>query len=70
MWQLLLTLSYLEKNGIVHRDLKPSNIMLMHTGMLKLIDFGFSRKIKKNINMTLDVGTDAFLAPELTRSAD
>lgn len=31
------------KNGIVHRDLKPANI-LIHKGVRKIADFGFSRE--------------------------
>ena len=34
----------MHRNGIIHRDLKPANI-LIHNGILKIADLGFSKKI-------------------------
>lgn len=33
---------YLRARNMVHRDIKPENILL-HDGVIKLADFGFSR---------------------------
>lgn len=31
---------------IMHRDIKPENILVDSNGYLKLIDFGFAKRIK------------------------
>lgn len=42
--QIILGLSELHRNNIIHRDLKPANI-LIHNGVFKIADFGFSKEI-------------------------
>lgn len=46
MLQLCSALSYLHSLHIMHRDIKPENIMIDPTTLnIKLIDFGFAKKI-------------------------
>jgi serine/threonine-protein kinase len=48
---------HLEENGILHRDIRPENIIVSNTGVVKIIDFGFGKKIlfqnddKKSISL-------------------
>lgn len=36
---------HLEENNILHRDIRPANIMVSHDGIVKIIDFGFGKKV-------------------------
>jgi serine/threonine-protein kinase len=40
--------SYLEKNNILHRDIRPKNLMVTGENTLKIIDFGFGKRIANN----------------------
>lgn len=63
--RIILGVCSLHKAGIVHRDLKLENIMLNKDGTIKLIDFGFSEKIKDGKMDYEPKGTPEYAAPEL-----
>uniref|UniRef100_A0A7S4AJ49 Protein kinase domain-containing protein n=1 Tax=Pseudo-nitzschia australis TaxID=44445 RepID=A0A7S4AJ49_9STRA len=67
--QTLSGLRYLHDNNIMHRDIKGSNILVNNEGVVKLADFGASKKLKNlaaDMMMSLTVrGTPYFMAPEV-----
>ena len=53
--------------GVVHRDLKPSNIMVTHTDVVKLMDFGLAKGAKPGHDLTRTgdaFGTPNYMSPE------
>lgn len=50
-------MDYLHKMGIVHRDLKASNLLLDEHNVVKVADFGVSRMIDHEGNMTAETGS-------------
>lgn len=69
--QILLALNYLHKNNIIHRDLKPENLVFEAkepNALLKLIDFGSSKRIKQNEHLRAIFGTIYYIAPEVLQN--
>ncbi|XP_017484904.1 PREDICTED: cAMP-dependent protein kinase catalytic subunit beta [Rhagoletis zephyria] len=64
--QVFLGLEYLHFLHLIYRDLKPENIMLDGRGYIKIIDFGFAKKVQAR-TMTL-CGTPEYLAPEVIQA--
>jgi len=58
-------LYHLHKEKIIHRDVAARNVLLTSTCEPKISDFGLSRKIKKEENITYtDTGPIKWMAPE------
>ncbi|KAL9086073.1 MAG: hypothetical protein Q9165_007285 [Trypethelium subeluteriae] len=66
--EIVLILEFLhESQGVAYRDLKPENILIDGDGHLKLVDFGFAKKVDNQETYTL-CGTPEYLAPEVIRN--
>ncbi|XP_012358016.1 mitogen-activated protein kinase kinase kinase 19 isoform X6 [Nomascus leucogenys] len=70
--QILQGVAFLHENCVVHRDIKGNNVMLMPTGIIKLIDFGCAKRLAwAGLNGThSDMlksmhGTPYWMAPEV-----
>ncbi|RMD42901.1 hypothetical protein DV735_g2205, partial [Chaetothyriales sp. CBS 134920] len=71
--QILDGLSYLHSRNIIHRDIKGANILVDNRGMVKISDFGVSKKTNFNgVNAapgtrTSLQGSVFWMAPEVVR---
>ena len=79
--QIAAGMAVAHEAGIVHGDLKPENVMVSDEGMVKILDFGLARRLRRlrpvkpedtnELGMAESgegmFGTPRYLAPEQTR---
>ncbi|XP_075058308.1 cyclin-dependent kinase-like 2 isoform X2 [Mixophyes fleayi] len=66
LFQIIRGIGFCHNHNIIHRDIKPENILVSHSGVVKLCDFGFARTLAAPGEVYTDyVATRWYRAPEL-----
>jgi len=69
--QVARALEHSARYGMLHLDVKPGNIMLTHTGLAKLADFGLARHVEDEDTLYAEkkvvFGTPPYMSPEQIR---
>jgi len=61
---VIRALGKVHEHGLIHRDISPSNIMLLRSGVLKLLDFGTARVMSQQGENSLSIVLKPGFAPE------
>ncbi|KEG14958.1 protein kinase [Trypanosoma grayi] len=65
---ILQAIAFIHKEGISHRDIKPANILVSYDGVVKLCDFGCSKRVNElSKSKSCIIGTPLYMAPEFIK---
>eukprot|EP01012_Entosiphon_sulcatum_P046967 TRINITY_DN6347_c0_g1_i1.p1 TRINITY_DN6347_c0_g1~~TRINITY_DN6347_c0_g1_i1.p1 ORF type:complete len:590 (+),score=66.32 TRINITY_DN6347_c0_g1_i1:901-2670(+) len=71
---ILQGLHYLHTKNVLHRDIKGDNILVTHTGVAKLADFGTAKVLREGDPILSEMaeahGTPFWLAPEVLKGGE
>eukprot|EP00940_MAST-03C_sp_MAST-3C-sp2_P000925 g925.t1 len=63
--EVIAGIGHIHECGYMYRDLKPENLMIDKHGYLKIVDFGFCKRIPSGKKSQTLCGTPEYLSPEL-----
>lgn len=66
--EVIIALEELHCHNIVYRDLKLENIVIDKSGHIKLVDFGFAKKLGSSDRTYTQCGTQGYIAPEISKN--
>lgn len=64
-WIRQVVLGLRSMGSFAHGDIKPQNILIRNDGVVKLVDFGTSRRLEDVWVFTRGQGTEQYMAPEV-----
>lgn len=67
--QLASAVGYLHERGITHNDIKPANILLSHSNVPVLVDFGFAQRWNVDSERTF-LSNICWGTPEVSSACD
>ncbi len=71
--QAVRGVAHIHKNNIIHRDLKPTNVLISARKLVKIADFGLSKRIPlESSSVSIKscmAGTEGWMAPEVLKIA-
>ena len=71
IYQVLLSLIYLQNQNLINRDIKGRNILINNEGIVKLCDFGITNIYKKNkMKNCPRVGSPYWMSPEVIKKEE
>ena len=59
-------LGYAHERGVIHRDIKPGNIMILESGLVKIMDFGIAHVRSSDVRTKTGfvLGSPKYMSPE------
>jgi len=64
-WEVSKGIEYIHRKRIIHKDIKPENILVSYNfEKIKLIDFGYAKKIRWLKKVFAEGGTEKYMPPE------